>query len=123
MKIKNRLRQWVERRFFGRIEYMEIKEFQKMCADVVDKIDKKYGIERDPQLAFTQLMEEIGELARDINLKRLRRKEPDKENLSGEFADVFLQLAMLTEMHNIDLEEAIENKIKKLKERGYLEEK
>jgi len=102
---------------------MEIKEFQKMCADVVDKIDKKYGIERDPQLAFTQLMEEIGELARDINLKRLRRKEPDKENLSGEFADVFLQLAMLAEMHNIDLEEAIENKIKKLKERGYLEEK
>jgi len=30
---------------------------------------------------------------------------------------------MLAEMHNIDLEEAIENKIKKLKERGYLEEK
>jgi len=100
---------------------METKEFQKKCADIVDKIDKKYGIERNPQLAFTQLMEEIGELAKDINLKKLRKQEPDKENLSGEFADVFLQLAMLAEMHGVDLEEAIENKVRKLKERGYLE--
>lgn len=99
---------------------METKEFQKKCADVVNKIDKKYGIERDPQLALAQLMEEIGELAKDVNFKRLRKQEPDKENLSGEFADVFLQLAMLAEMHGVDLEEAIENKINKLKERGYL---
>ena len=103
------------------MKYMETKEFQKKCADIVDKIDKKYGIERNPQLAFTQLMEEIGELAKDINLKKLRKQEPDKENLSGEFADVFLQLAMLAEMHGVDLEEAIENKVRKLKERGYLE--
>lgn len=100
---------------------MDAKEFQKKCADVVDKIDKKYGIDRDPQLAFTQLMEEIGELAKDINLKRLRKQEPDRENLSGEFADVFLQLAMLAEMHGVDLEEVVENKINKLEERGYLE--
>ncbi len=99
---------------------MKTKEFQKKCVEVVNKIDKKYGIDRDPQLAFTQLMEEIGELAKDVNLKRLRKQEPDKENLSGEFADVFLQLAMLAEMHGVDLEEAAENKINKLKERGYL---
>jgi NTP pyrophosphatase (non-canonical NTP hydrolase) len=102
---------------------MDIKEFQKMCADIIGKIDKKYKIERDPQLAFTQLMEEIGELAKDINLKRLRNKEPNKTNLAEEFADVFLQLATLAEMYNVDLEEAVENKIKKLKERQYLEEK
>lgn len=100
---------------------METKEFQKMCADIVNKIDGKYGIERNPQLAFTQLMEEIGELAKDINLKQLRKREPDKENLSGEFADVFLQLAMLAKMHGVDLEEAVENKIKELRKRGYLE--
>jgi len=100
---------------------MDIKEFQKKCADAVDKIDKKYGIERDPQLAFTQLIEEIGELAKDVNSKRLRKTDPDKKNLSGEFADVFLQLAMLAKMHGVDLEEAVENKINKLKERGYLE--
>jgi len=64
---------------------MEVKEFQKKCADIVDKIDKKYGIDRNPQLAFTQL------------------------------------IAMLAEMHGVDLEKAVDNKVRKLIERGYLE--
>ena len=102
---------------------MDIKEFQKKCSDVVDKIDKKYGIDRNPQLAFTQLVEEIGELAKDINLPKLRNKKPDKENLEGEFADVFLLLANIAEMHGIDIENAVHNKIRELKERGYLEQK
>lgn len=72
-------------------------------------------------MAFTQLIEEIGELAKDINLKQLRSREPDKDNLQGEFADVFLQFAMLAEMYEIDLEEVVKNKLKKLEERGYLE--
>lgn len=101
---------------------MDVKEFQKKCAEVVDKIDKKYGIERDSQLAFTQLIEEIGELAKDVNLKRLRNKEPDKEDLIGEFADVFLLLATLAEMYGVDLEKAVESKIKTLKEGQYLKE-
>lgn len=100
---------------------MDIKEFQKKCAEVVSKIDKKFEIERDSQLALSQFLEEIGELAKEVNLKKLRKKEPNKENLSGEFADVFLQLAMLADMHGVDIEEVTENKIKVLKERGYLE--
>lgn len=99
---------------------METKDFQKKCADTVDAIDKKFDINRDAQLSFTQFIEEVGELAKDINLKRLRNKELDKENLEGEFADVFMQLAMLAQMHEVDLEGAIEKKIAKLKERGYL---
>ena len=99
---------------------METKEFQKKCFDIVDKIDKKYGIDRNPQLSFTQLVEEIGELAKDINLPVLRNKEPDKENLAGEFADVFMQLATLAEMHGVDLEDAVEKKIRNLKDRDYL---
>jgi NTP pyrophosphatase (non-canonical NTP hydrolase) len=100
---------------------METKEFQKKCAEIVGKIDKKYGIDRDPQLSFTQLMEEIGELAKDINSEKLRKKELDRENLSGEFADVFLQLAVLAEMYQVDLEKVVTDKVEKLRVRGYLE--
>jgi NTP pyrophosphatase (non-canonical NTP hydrolase) len=100
---------------------METKEFQKNCAETVGKIDKKYGIDRDPHLSFAQLMEEIGELAKDINSERLRKKELDRENLSGEFADVFLQLAVLAEMYQVDLEKAVADKIEKLRARSYLE--
>jgi NTP pyrophosphatase (non-canonical NTP hydrolase) len=100
---------------------METKEFQKKCFDIVDKIDKKFSVNRDAQLSFTQFVEEVGELAKDINMKRLRNKEPDAENFSGEFADVFMQLATLAGMHGVDLEQAVDKKIEKLKERGYLE--
>ena len=100
---------------------MEFIDFQKKCADIVGKIDKKYGINRDPQLSFVQFVEEIGELAKDINLKRLRGKDPNRENFEGEFADVFLNLSILAEMYNVNLEKAVEHKIEKLKERGYLD--
>ena len=99
-----------------------MREFQKKCSDFVKTLDNKYGIERDPQLSFTQLMEEIGELARDINYPRLRNKEIDRKNLEGEFGDVFLQLCVLAELHNVDLEKAVSEKIEILTERNRLPE-
>ncbi len=100
---------------------METKDFQKKCADIVDRIDRRYKVERDEQLTISQLIEEIGELAKDVNLRRLRNRDPEMDNLSGEFADVFLQFSNLAQRYGIDLEEAVENKIEKLKERGYLQ--
>lgn len=96
---------------------MEVKKFQELCAQIVGKIDQKYGIKRDPHFSFTQLMEEIGELARDVNLPKLRGKKRDKKNLEGEFADVILQLSILAKMLNIDLEKSVREKIKVLKQR------
>jgi len=99
-----------------------MKEFQSKYAGVVKKIDKKFSIKRDAYLSFAQLMEEIGELANEINKPRLRNKPIDKENLDGEFADVILQISVLADLLKVDIEEAAEKKIKILKERGYLED-
>ena len=96
---------------------METKEFQKKCTEIVKKLDQKYMVERDPQLSFVQLTEEIGEIAKEINKPRLRHKQVDRENLEGEFADVFLQFAILAQIFNVDLEKAVEAKIKILYER------
>jgi NTP pyrophosphatase (non-canonical NTP hydrolase) len=96
---------------------MEFRDLQRKAVDVVDVLDRKFSVDRDLQLNFTQLMEEIGELAKDVNLKRLRKREPDKENLEGEFADVFLQLAKLADMLGVDLEEAVERKTGVLRKR------
>jgi NTP pyrophosphatase (non-canonical NTP hydrolase) len=95
-------------------------EFQKMCAKVVGDIDAKYNITRDPHFSFTQFIEEVGELAKEINKPKLRNKEIDRDNLNGEFADVVLQLCALANLININLEEAVESKIKILKERHNL---
>lgn len=100
---------------------METKDVQKMAVGLVDELDVKFKVERDAQLNFTQLIEEVGELAKDINLPKLRHKEPDRTNLEGEFADVFFLLAKAAEMNNVDLEEAVKNKIIEVRER-YLSE-
>jgi len=67
-------------------------------------------------------MEEIGELAKAINMPKLRNKKLDQQNLNEEFADVFLLLSNLAKTHNVDLESAVKIKIEKLKkELSYLE--
>lgn len=96
---------------------METKKFQKKCVELVNELDKKFNIKRDPHLSFAQLIEEVGELAKDINLPRLRNKEADRKNLEGEFADVIMQLAILAEMYKIDFEDVVEEKINNLRER------
>jgi len=97
-----------------------INEFQKMCAKFVNDIDNKYNIKRDPHFCFTQLMEEIGELAKEINKPRLRSQEIDQKNLKGEFADVFLQLSALAGLLDVNLEEAVKEKIEEIKKRHNL---
>jgi len=62
-------------------------------------------------------MEEIGELARAVNLPKLRNKNLDQDNLNEEFADVLLQLAILAKIHNVDFESAVKTKIEELKVR------
>ena len=99
---------------------MQTKDFQKKCTKIVKEMDDKFEIKRDPHLSFTQMMEEIGELAKDINYPKLRNKEIDKDNLEGEFADVILQLAVLADLFDIDLEKAVESKYEILKNRHNL---
>jgi len=96
---------------------METKEFQEKCAKIVKDIDAKYNINRDIHFSFVQFIEEVGELAKEINKPKLRNKEIDRENLEGEFADVILQFFILSEMFNIDIEKAVEAKQKVFKER------
>lgn len=96
---------------------MNTKEFQKKCVDLVNILDDKYNVNRDVHFSFAQLVEEIGELARDINSPRLRNMEIDKKNLKGEFADVMIQLMRLAEFFDIDIEDAVNKKIKELQKR------
>lgn len=71
-------------------------------------------------MTFIQLMEEAGELAKEINKPKLRNSEMDRENLKGEFADVFLQFLTLADLLGIDLDEAVDGKIEILKKRHNL---
>jgi len=99
---------------------METKALQKLASDTVSKIDKKFKIKRDSQLNISQLIEELGELTKVVNSKKLRHRKPEKYDLEEEFADVFLQLAKLANGFNVDLEKSVLDKIEVLKQRHYL---
>lgn len=99
---------------------MDIKGYQKLTAEIVDKIDKKLSIKRDVQLTISQLVEELGELVKVANYKRLRGKKAKKKELEDEFADVLIQLGKLADTFDINLEKAILDKIKLLKKRHNL---
>ncbi len=96
---------------------MDVKEFQRIAVKIVDDVDNKVGLDRDPQLNLSQLVEELGELAKEVNREKLRKKTPEKKDLEDEFADVFLQFAKLADFFDIDLEKAVLDKIEVLKER------
>ncbi len=100
---------------------MEAKELQKLAAEIVDKIDVKFKLQRDAQLGLSQLIEELGELAKVVNLEKLRNKKPERKDLEDEFADVVLQLAKLANLFDVDLEKVILDKIEILKKRHNLE--
>lgn len=57
---------------------MDLKECQNLAAGTVDRIDRKFNLDRDAQLGLSQLIEELGELARAVSSERLKGKRPER---------------------------------------------
>lgn len=91
--------------------------FQEDADEIVKRIDEKFGIKRDNNIAFIQLFEEIGELVRQPNKANMRNEKMDLENLEEELADVLILLSNIAAINNINLEEAVAKKIEILKGR------
>lgn len=98
---------------------MDVKDFQKLCADTVSFVDAKRKIKRTDSLAIAQFAEEFGELVHVLNLRSVKNIEPEKQVLNDEFADVLFMLSKLAEMFDVDFQEAVRYKIDVFKERGY----
>lgn len=96
---------------------MEIKEISKRIHDFQKGRFPKYGSELTSELIFTHLVEEIGEIARQIFNKKSKMREFSESNLKEEITQAILDLLVLAELNNIDLDNAIENKIKDMEAR------
>ena len=78
---------------------MEIRAFQKKIEDIYFERDSARGLDG----TYMWFAEEVGELTRAL-------RRDDREELEGEFADVFAWLSTLASMAEIDLEVAVRNK-------------
>jgi len=99
---------------------MNLQESQKEAEEIVNKIDDKLNFKHDNENILLHLTEELGEIARQILNPKIRRCKTDTKNLGEEIADNILLISKLANNNKIDLEEAIKNKINKLKERHNL---
>lgn len=103
---------------------MTIKELKKFINTEAKRLEKRFGKTEDQEkliLSSTvKITEEFGELA-ELILKKRQRQEKNishhDEALEDEFADVIISTAMLAHDMGIDIETALENKMKKIEAR------
>ena len=96
---------------------MDIKDISKRIHDFQKSRFPKYGSELTSELIFTHLVEEVGEIARQIFSKGSKMRDFDEANLKEEITQAILDLLVLAELNNIELDQAIEDKIKDMESR------
>ena len=99
---------------------MELKEFQRDAVELIKKIDDKHRGKHDSDTTIIHIVEEIGEVARQLYNEKIGRDKLNKENIAEEISDCMLLLTQLAHNFNIDIENAIKLKMKKLKKRHNL---
>lgn len=102
---------------------MEIKEMQKLAYAIIEDYNKKHNETHNPNTVFPHVVEELGELARELNHSYCSwREDFDKERFSKELIDVICQLLILAKDYDVDVEETFKKKIKELRLRFKLDE-
>ena len=91
---------------------MEVKDLQNKIIELVSKWDKKREVVTSEQEAFTHLIEEVGELARQyVNLQQ-RKKLYDKKEVEDAIGDILVMVVKLAHIRGLDIEELILKNIK-----------
>ncbi|MBI2043279.1 nucleotide pyrophosphohydrolase [Candidatus Pacearchaeota archaeon] len=91
---------------------MEIKETQEK----VDKIIKQYGGYWEPLSMLARLVEEVGELSRELNIEyggKKKKSESDGREIQKELADITFTILAIANALKIDLNKEINEKIEK----------
>jgi len=86
---------------------METKDFHKKIIEFMKKWDEKRGVAPSEQETFNHLIEEIGELAREIVNRESRKDKYSNDKLNNAIADSMMQLIKLADLRKIDLEKEI----------------
>jgi NTP pyrophosphatase (non-canonical NTP hydrolase) len=109
---------------------MNLKSLQEKVKVLNEKTKPQYRLysqeEKEILTKTVKLNEEVGELCNDIlSILKLQRKSKlqkfDKRNMYEEFADVIITAMQLAIVAGVDIERAVEDKLKKIEAR-YIKE-
>jgi len=96
---------------------MEIKEFQKEILRVFSEMNKMQNRkEHTKQSALIHMVEEVGELARQLTNEQHRPKKFNKENLATELADIMMFVVLLAHYYDVDLSKEMKEAILRVEE-------
>ena len=93
---------------------MNIKDMQKRTMEVINQRLSKKGIEPSIDLTMSHLIEEVGEIASQINNGKLKRGVVNVHNIGEEISDSILLLTYLASQYNLDLEKTISEKMEEI---------
>ena len=96
---------------------MNLDELQRRATEIVEEFDRLRGGKHDSDTTVIHLIEEFGEIAREIYNEKSGRGKFDKKNFEGEIADMYLLLAQLATTKGVSVESAVAEKIEGLKAR------
>lgn len=94
---------------------MEIKKFQNEVVrafEEIAKVPNRKG--HTKQSAVIHLVEEIGEIARQVTNEYHRPEKFDKENLSEELADTMMFIVFLANLYDVDISKYMEKSVQKV---------
>jgi NTP pyrophosphatase (non-canonical NTP hydrolase) len=96
---------------------VELREAQDRVEEWISEFEEGYW---PPLVNLARLMEEVGELARELNHRfGEKTKKPDEpeQDLALELADVLFVLLVMANQQHIDLDEALERVLDKYRRR------
>jgi len=101
----------------------DITRIQQRILNFAEQRMKEKNISPSVELTYIHLIEELGEVARQVTNKKLRPDLFDKENLKEEVVDVLLEALVLAHECDVDLEKDITRKLDALyKRHGFSEQ-
>ncbi len=94
-----------------------MKDIQRETDEWINQLKVGYY---KPLEILTQMIEEVGELARELNNRygpRIKKSLEDTADIEQELIDIIFAVVCLANSHNIDLDEAWKKNVKKRYER------
>jgi len=102
-------------------KHITISEAQKMIKNFLDEMPPNWTLIHNRFYIFTHMLEEIGEVARNITYLELKRRNKDFEEtrseLAKELSDVLYHIFKIAIAYEIDLEKAFLTRINEIRRR------
>jgi len=97
---------------------MNIRDFQEKVIKAFSEMDKMPNrCEHTKQSAIIHLMEEVGEIARQITSEYHRPEKFDRKELGTELADTLMFIVLLSELYDIDISREMKCAVERVKSR------